>query len=105
MNERLKVSIAENFKNTELGFVRIRRNLELEGYSDLETESYLRRVISSTPRECVETRGKNYYFRCSEFNAVLTINSHSLTVITAKKIRTETNRGPVPDPCAPGEAT
>lgn len=86
MNEPLKISITENFRNTELGFLRIKKNLQISSYSDLETESYLRGIMSSTPLECIETRGKNHYFRCSKFNAILTVNSHSLTVITAKKI-------------------
>jgi len=86
MNKNLKTSIAENFRNTELGFLRIKRNLQISGYSDLETEDYLRGIILSTPLECIETRGKNHYFTCSKFNAILTVNSHSLTVITAKLI-------------------
>ncbi len=86
MNKDLKASIAENFKNTELGFLRIKRNLQLDSYSDCETEKHLRKIILSTPLEFIETKGKNYYFECNKFNAILTINSHSFTVITAKQI-------------------
>jgi hypothetical protein len=86
MDENIRTSIANNFRNTELGFLRIRKNLQIAGYSDIETESYLRKVILSTHLECIEKRGKNHYFTCAEFNAILTINSYSLTVITAKKL-------------------
>ncbi len=84
MNKNLKASIVENFKNTELGFLRIKRNLQIEHYSDLETESYLKEIILSTPLSYIESIGKNHYFRNAKYNAILTINSHSLTVITAK---------------------
>ncbi|MEI6895548.1 MAG: DUF3781 domain-containing protein, partial [Colwellia sp.] len=33
-----------------------------------------------------ETKGKNHYFKCVERNAILTVNSHSFTIITAKTI-------------------
>jgi len=86
MNTNLKTSISENFKNTELGFLRIKRNLLIESYSDRETENYLRKVIIATPLENIDTKGKNHYLKCTKFGAILTINSHSLTVITAKQI-------------------
>ncbi len=86
MKNNLKSSITENFKNTELGFLRIKRNLQINNYSDSKTENYLREIIKSTPLESIETRGKNYYFSNAKFNAILTVNSHSLTIITAKKI-------------------
>jgi len=97
MNKNLKASITENFRNTELGFLRIKRNLQIGSYSNLETENYLRDIISSTPLECIETRGKNHYFECTKFNAILTVNSHSLTIITAQnqclKMRRRPQRG------------
>jgi hypothetical protein len=86
MNEELKTSISNNFKNTELGFLRIRKNLGITNYSDVETEDYIREVIDATPLENIETKGKNHYFNCVKSNAVLTVNSHSFTIITAKKL-------------------
>ncbi len=86
MDNDLKKSIADNFRNTELGFMRIKNNLQIGSYSDLETEGFLREIILSTPLEYIKTRGKNHYFECVKFNAILTVNSHSLTVITAKRI-------------------
>jgi len=86
MNETLRTKIAHQFRNTPLGFSRIRRNLGMTRSSDGETERILRKIILSTPLDNVETKGKNYYFKCLEYDAVLTINSHTLTIITAKRI-------------------
>lgn len=86
MHENLKASIADNFKNTKLGFLRIRKNLQIEDYSDIETEKYLREILLSTPIGHIEKKGKNYYFSSYDFNAILTVNSYSLTIITAKLI-------------------
>ncbi len=86
MDKNLKASIAENFKNTELGFLRIKRNLQMDSYTDSETEERLRAIILSTPLDLIESKGKNYYFKCVRFNTILTVNSHSFTVITAKQI-------------------
>ncbi len=54
--------------------------------SDSETEKYLRKTILSTPLEEIETKGKNHYFKCSKYNAILTVNSYTFTVITAKRM-------------------
>lgn len=86
MNSTLKTRIANEFKNTVLGFVRIKRNLDINHLSDSETEVYLKNTILSTPLEDIEKNGKNYYFKCLKNNALLTINSYTLTVITAKQI-------------------
>ena len=86
MNQALKVSITKGFKNTPLGFLRIRKNLNVTHFSDIETEEYLKEILLSTPLEDIETKGKNHYFKCVERNAILTVNSHSFTVITAKTI-------------------
>jgi hypothetical protein len=86
MNEILKKSIVNNFRNTSLGFLRIRKNLDILQFSDSETEAYLRKVISSTLLEDIETKGKNHYFKCFKRNAILTVNSRSFAVITAKQI-------------------
>ncbi|MGC3837022.1 DUF3781 domain-containing protein [Moritella viscosa] len=86
MNEALKVSITEGFKNTPLGFVRIRKNLDITHLSDIETEEYLKEILASTPLDNIETKGKNHYFKCVERNATLTVNSHSFTIITAKTV-------------------
>ena len=86
MNQALKLSITEGFKNTPLGFVRIRKNLNVTHFTDIETEEHLREILSSTSLENIETKGKNHYFKCVDKNAILTVNSHSFTIITAKEI-------------------
>ncbi|MCP3900898.1 MAG: DUF3781 domain-containing protein [Desulfobacteraceae bacterium] len=86
MNKTQKRTIAEKFKNTCLGFLRIKRNLDISHFSDTETEDYLKEIILSTPLESIETKGKNHYFKCFKSNAILTVNSHTLTIITAKQI-------------------
>ncbi len=69
-----------------MGFLRIKKNLKITDLSDAQTENYLKKIIVSTVLEDIEKKGKNYYFKCVEHNAILTINSHSLTIITAKQI-------------------
>ncbi len=91
MNETLRTSIADQFRNTPLGILRIKRNLDIFHFSDNETETYLRNIILSTPLEGIETKGKNHYFKCLKNNAVLTVNAHTFTIITAKQI-TKGNR-------------
>ena len=86
MNEFLKTSIANQFRNTSLGFLRIKRNLNLIHSTDSETEMFLKEIILSTPLEKIETKGKNHYFKCFEYNVILTVNSHTYTIITAKQI-------------------
>ena len=86
MNNTLKSLIAENFKNTPLGFLRIKKNLDICHFSDIEAEAYLREMIFSTPLEHIETKGKNHYFKCFKNNSILTVNSHTFTIITAKII-------------------
>ena len=86
MNETLKISIAENFRNTPMGYLRIKRNLDIIHFSNTETETYLRKIILSTPLKEIKTKGKNYYFKCLKSNAILTVNSHTFSIITAKQI-------------------
>jgi len=86
MDINLKTSIANKFRNTSLGFVRIKNNLRINNFTDNETENLLRKIILSTPLQNIVTKGKNHYFKCSEYNAVLTVNSYTFTIITAKII-------------------
>lgn len=78
--------LAQNFKNTELGLIRIARNLDLLDMSADEIVSYCRKIISSTPPEKIEPRGKNFYLQSREYSAVLTINRTSFGIITAKPL-------------------
>ena len=84
--ESTRAFLAKNFKNTELGLVRIRRNLALLTLSDAEIVDHCRKIKLSIPAEAVTIIGKNFYLRSKEHSAVLTINRSSLGIITAKKI-------------------
>jgi len=86
MNQTLKLSIAENFRNTPMGFLRIKKNLDILHFSDAETETHLKDILLSTDIKDIETKGKNHYFKHIKHNTILTVNSHSFTIITAKQI-------------------
>lgn len=86
ITEAIKASIEVNFKNTELGLVRVARNLGLQALSTVELVAHCQKVIHETPIQDVEVRGKNYYFHCANHSTVLTINRSSLGIITAKRI-------------------
>ena len=87
MNEILKLSISNKFRNTQMGFIRIKKNLDISDFSDDKTNIYLKEIILSTPIEDIESIGKNHYFKNIKHNAILTVNSHTFTVITAKQIK------------------
>ena len=89
MDEILITKIGSQFRNTALGLMRIRRNLKLGNIADCDIESLLRSIILSTEIDNIESKGKNHYFRNSQYNAILTINKHSFTIITAKQIKVE----------------
>lgn len=68
---------------TELGAIRIRRNLALDAEDPVEwCETAIRR-----PDSKVERRGKNWYIRVED--CVITVNSHSCTIITAHRKKSE----------------
>lgn len=87
MNETRRENIANNFRNTELGYLRIKKNLKITHFKNSETESLLKKIILSTSLKDIQTKGKNHYFLCLSENAILTINSNTLTIITAKQSR------------------
>ena len=86
MNETLKLSISNEFRNTQMGFIRIKKNLDISDFSDDKTNIYLKEIILSTPTKDIESIGKNHYFKNIKYNAILTVNSHTFTIITAKQI-------------------
>jgi len=69
-----------------LGFLRIQRNLDLSRYSDTTTETCLQKFIIPTPLEEIETKGESRYFKCVKKNAIVKVNSHTFTIITAKHV-------------------
>lgn len=84
ISEDTRQFIAENFKNTKMGLVRIAKNLDLKGMSDDDVIHHCHKIIQSTPIPKIEIRGKNYYLYSRKYSAVLTINRSSLGIITAK---------------------
>ena len=68
---------------TELGTLRIKRNLSLDTE---DTVTWCREQISS-PQAVIERRGKNWYITTDD--CIITVNAYSYTIITAHKIRKE----------------
>lgn len=84
VTDKTRIFLADNFRNTELGLIRIAKNLGLQHMEAADIVSYCRKIIISTPSEKIEQRGKNYYLYSQKYSAVLTINRSSLGIITAK---------------------
>ena len=78
MNANL-LSNLDKLRTTELGIVRIKRNLELADSTDVV--AWCMREIE-TANDIVR-RGKNWYARTDK--ATITVNAHSFTIITAHK--------------------
>ncbi|MCP4185518.1 MAG: DUF3781 domain-containing protein [Hyphomicrobiales bacterium] len=85
ITEKTKKFIAENFRNTDLGLVRIAKNLGLQDMPVSDLIRHCRKIILSSSISEIEIRGKNYYLYSEEHSAVLTINRSSLGIITAKR--------------------
>ena len=64
---------------TELGVVRIKRNLGLEVADVVE---WCKEKIKN-PTSSITRKGKNWYITTNE--CVITVNAHSYTIITAHK--------------------
>jgi len=70
----------EKIHTTELGIVRIKRNLELE-INDVV--NWCKNEIKKSNN--ISKKGKNWYVVCGEF--IITVNANSYTIITAQKIK------------------
>ncbi len=66
---------------TELGAVRIRKNLSLETEDVVE---WCKTKIS-LPDSVITRKGKNWYIETG--NCVITVNAYSYTIITAHKLK------------------
>ena len=71
----------DKLHTTELGEERIRKNLCL---SSLDVVGHCKQIIISN-KENIIKRGKNYYITYSD--GVITVNSDSFTIITAKSLK------------------
>lgn len=79
-NSEILRSNLNRLHTTPLGVERIRKNLKIDCDDVVE---YCRRMISDKSCKNAKT-GKNFY--CETENAVITVNSFSYTIITAKQI-------------------
>ena len=68
----------DNLRTTELGVVRIRRNLNL---ADIDVVKWCKDKIRNSNN--ITRRGKNWYAHIGD--AIITVNAHSFTIITAHK--------------------
>jgi len=68
----------EKIHSTDLGIMRIKRNLELEANNVVK---WCKNKIKQAER--IYRKGKNWYV--SFENCIITINAHSYTIITAHK--------------------
>ena len=71
--------LIEKIHTTKLGVERIKRNLKLNSNNVVE---YCKNKILKKETK-ITKKGKNYY--CEIDNIIITINSHSYTIITAHK--------------------
>ncbi len=80
-NKNSLIENIENLHTTDLGAVRIRRNLSL---GETDVTEWCKGIILS-PDARIERLGKNYYVKTLDL--VITVNSSSYTIITAHRIR------------------
>lgn len=81
MNTSELIQHIDKLHTTELGIVRIKRNLALEG-NDVVT--WCKNIIRKQDAKIIR-KGKNWYVTYK--NIIITVNAHSYTVITAHKIQ------------------
>lgn len=74
----------DQLHTTELGALRIRRNLALEG--NVDVVAWCRGRIGA-PASTVTRQGKNWYITAGRCR--ITVNAHSYTIITAHTLKTE----------------
>lgn len=79
MNEKVLLQNIEKIKTTELGAIRIRRNLSL----DLENVVDWCCDKIRLPHAIIEKKGKNWYIHVDD--CIITVNASSYTIITAHK--------------------
>ena len=70
----------DKLHTTELGVVRIRKNLSL---ADIDVVIWCKDKIRNASN--IAKRGKNWYAHTGD--AVITVNAHSFTIITAHKAK------------------
>lgn len=81
MNKEVLLSNLEKIHSTEMGIMRIRKNLQL---TDEDVIDFCKGLIKNN-KSNIYKKGKNWYIEFDDMR--LTINSYSYTIITAHKIR------------------
>ena len=84
MENELIINI-DKLHTTELGIVRIKRNISLP---DNDVVSWCKEQIQK-PETVIAKQGKNWYIETTLCK--ITVNAHSYTIITAHKIKTISN--------------
>ena len=79
MDKEILIKNIDKIHTTTLGVIRIRKNLDLK--CD-DVVSYVKEILLNE-NTFIYKQGKNYY--CTNNNLIITINSYSFTIITAKK--------------------
>ncbi len=73
----LLIKNIDKIHTTELGIIRIKKNL---GLDDIDVVSYIKNLVLDD-KSTITKNGKNYYVLNN--NIIITINSYSYTIITA----------------------
>ena len=80
--ERILIDNLDKLHTTPMGEERIKRNLSL--LDEIDVIEYAKSLILNKNAYTIKN-GKNYYVSINDI--VLTINSYSYTIITAKRIK------------------
>ena len=73
------LSNIDKIHTTKMGIDRIKRNLNLD---NIDVVEYIKKIILDNKSNIIK-KGKNYY--CTLDDIIVTINSYSYTIITAKR--------------------
>ena len=79
MNKDIVISNIDKIHTTKMGIDRIKRNLNL---TDIDVVDYCKKIVLNKNTNIIK-KGKNYY--CTLNDIIITINSYSYTIITAKR--------------------
>ena len=79
MNQNKLIENIDKLHTTPMGIARIRKNLKLDL---VDVASYCKSLILN-PKCHITKQGKNWY--CEFKSTIITVNSHSYTIITAHK--------------------
>lgn len=84
VNNELLVNL-DKLHTTELGIVRIRKNLSL----DTDDVVHWCKTKINSPNATITRNGKNWYVNVD--NCIITVNAYSYTIITAHKEKKDSN--------------